>query len=123
MKNTIKDTLSCEITESLDDLVGQLQRGKVSMKDVAASLTSISEHLNKSMDETENNPYLNEGEELISEELFELKQWIITDWLDGRDTTDDEYLKYCQLNDALEILEEDKIKRNKIIDLIKNEKL
>ena len=101
MKNTIKDTLSCEITESLDDLVGQLQRGKVSMKDAAAVLTSLSKHLNNSIEEMENNPYSDWSEGMIGDELFELREWIVEDWLDGRDTTDDEYLKYQQLNELL----------------------
>ena len=42
-------------------------------------------------------------------ELFELKQWIIEDWLSNREQDsvdeDSQYYKYCQLNDALDTLE------------------
>ena len=49
MKNKTQEILYSETTRSLEDIVGQLQSGKVSIQDATTTLTSISEHLNKSV--------------------------------------------------------------------------
>jgi len=78
------------------------------------------------INEDKQNPYLEWDEDSIGDERFELEQWIIQDWLSSReqDSTDEDsqYYKYCQLNDAVEILQDDEIKRNKTINLLKEEK-
>ena len=60
------------------------------------------------INEDKQNPYLEWTEDSIMEEIFNLEQWIIEDWLSNReqDTTDEDsqYYKYCQLNDALDII-------------------
>ena len=72
------------------------------------------------------NPYLGWDEDSIGDERFELEQWIIQDWLSSREQDsvdeDSQYYKYCQLNDAIEILQNDELKRNKTINLLKEEK-
>ena len=77
------------------------------------------------MKEVKQNPYLGWTEDSIGDERFELEQWIIQDWLKSReqDCVDEEsqYYKYCQLNDALDTLQDDEFKRNKIINLLKGE--
>ena len=82
--------------------------------------------MKKVINEDKQNPYLEWDEDSIGDERFELEQWIIQDWLKNREQDcvdeDSQYYKYCQLNDALEILQEDELKRNKIINLLKEEK-
>ena len=82
--------------------------------------------MKKVINEDKQNPYLEWSEDSIGDELFELKQWIIEDWLSNReqDTTDEDsqYYKYCQLNDALDIIQDDEFKRNQIINLLNKEK-
>ena len=77
------------------------------------------------INEDKQNPYLEWDEDSIGDERFELEQWIIQDWLSSReqDSTDEDsqYYKYCQLNDAMEILQDEELKRNKIINLLKEE--
>ena len=81
---------------------------------------------NTIINEDKQNPYLEWSEDSIGDERFELEQWIIQDWLSSReqDSTDEDsqYYKYCQLNDAMEILQDDEFKRNKIINSLKQEK-
>ena len=70
------------------------------------------------------NPYLEWSEDSISEELFELKQWIVEDWLDRTSTTnDDNYKKYHLLNNALEIVDQDEITVAKVVNLLNKEKI
>ena len=69
----------------------------------------------------EENPYLEWSEDSISEELFELKQWIVEDWLDNKTTDDDNYIKYQKLNDALVIIDEDNIIAKKVVNLLNEE--
>ncbi len=70
----------------------------------------------------EENPYFDWSEDSISEELFELKQWIVEDWLDNKTTDDDNYIKYQKLNDALVIIDEDNITAKKVVNLLNGEK-
>jgi len=62
------DILYATTTQSLEDLVGQLQSGKVSIQDVTTSLTSLSKHLNKSV-------YLQKGHSEI--EIPEVDQELV----------------------------------------------
>ena len=77
------------------------------------------------INEDKQNPYLGWSEDSIMEEIFNLEQWILQDWLSSReqDYTDEDsqYYKYCQLNDALDIIQDDEFKRNKISNLLKGE--
>ena len=81
--------------------------------------------MEKVINEDKQNPYLEWDEDSIGDELFELKQWIIEDWLSNREQDsvdeDSQYYKYCQLNDALDIIQDDEFKRNQIINLLKGE--
>ena len=71
----------------------------------------------------EENPYLEWSEDSISEELFELKQWIVEDWLDRVSTTnDDNYKKYHLLNNALEVVDQDNITAAKVVNSLNGEK-
>jgi|TARA_Y100000296_G_scaffold1206_1_gene1247 hypothetical protein len=82
--------------------------------------------MKKVINEDKQNPYLEWSEDSIGDELFELKQWIIEDWLSNREQDsvdeDSQYYKYCQLNDALDIIQDDEFKRNQIINLLNKEK-
>ena len=51
------------------------------------------------------NPYIEWTEDSIGDALFELRQWIVEDWLNSKCTDDDQYNKYNQLNDALDHIE------------------
>ena len=77
------------------------------------------------INEDKQNPYLEWSDDSISEEIFELKQWIVEDWLSSREQDsvdeDSQYYKYCQLNDALDIIQDDEFKRNRTINLLKGE--
>ena len=82
MKNKTQEILYSETTRSLEDIVGQLQSGKVSIQDATTTLTSISEHLNKSVYLRKDQPEIKipivdqELVKLISDEFSEIiREW------------------------------------------------
>ena len=46
------------------------------------------------------NPYLEWTEDSIADEIFEVEQWMLEDWLDSHTTDNDKYIKYKQLQYA-----------------------
>ena len=76
---------------------------------IGGNTKEVEDRITTIINEPKQNPYLEWSEDSISDELFELKQWIVEDWLSNREQDsvdeDSQYYKYCQLNDALDTLE------------------
>ena len=68
---------------------------------IGGNTKEVVERITTIINEDEQNPYLEWTEDSIGDELFELREWIVEDWLNDHDTNDDQYIKYNQLNDAL----------------------
>jgi hypothetical protein len=90
----------------INDINYGCEKGKIDDEEFNRCINSL---LTNTLDELElikNNPYLEYTEDSIGDELYELKEWILEDWLNDHDTSDEQYIKYCQLNDALMIINE-----------------
>ena len=106
MLNKLIMNLIKSFLNDIQDLYHGCDKGDVDNNEFYKCFNSLLHNGLETLEMIKNNPYIGNSDDSIEEDLFELKQWMVEDWLNNHDTDDDQYLKYCQLNDALTIIEE-----------------